>query len=245
MNERELLEKRLNELSQRARNKNYITFSDFLNQDEISILKSSKNFSEYALFGGYDYAERCMAAFGENIQNQDYPIICLKISPINQKFADRLSHRDFLGALMNLGINRNMLGDIITENNEGYLFCNKNIEKYIEDNLQRIRHTTVTCNHIDEIPEFINKLPESEEIIVSSLRADAVISGVFRLSRNETSRLFSSEKVFINSKATVKESVILKNGDTVSLRGYGKFIFVQPIKQTKKGRTVIEIKKYR
>ncbi len=245
MNEKELLEKRLNELEQRALNRNYITFSDFLNQDEISILKSLKHNSEYALFGGYEYAERCIAAFGENIQNQNYPIVCLKISPVKQKFADRLSHRDFLGALMNLGINRNTLGDIITENNEGYLFCNKNIANYIEQNLLRVRHTTVTCSFIDETPEFINKLPDSEEIIVSSLRADAVISGVFKLSRNETARLFNSEKVFINSKTAVKESVVLKDGDTVSLRGYGKFIFVQPIRQTKKGRTIIEIKIYK
>jgi RNA-binding protein YlmH len=245
MNEDELLKKRLNELSHRAFERGYNTFSEFLNLNEISILKSSKQISNYILYGGYSNAERCVVGFGDNIEDWEFPIECVKIEPSIQKFADKLNHRDFLGSLMNLGINRNTLGDIIIIDNIGYLFCLKSISEYITDNLNRIRHTTVKCEIINEIPSVINEEPEPIEIIVTSHRADAIISSVFKLSRNQATQLFNQEKVFINSKVAYKESLMLKENDVVSVRGYGKFIFSQPLRETKKGRNVVEIKLYK
>ena len=153
-----LLKKRLIELSHRAFERGYTTYSNFLNLQEINILKSIKTDSAYTLFGGYENADRCIAAFGDEIYS--YPIICIKVEPLQQKFSDKLTHRDFLGALMNLGIEREMLGDIKILDNIGYVFCLEKISKYIIDNLSGIKHTTVKCNIIDDIPEMFNKLPE-------------------------------------------------------------------------------------
>lgn len=245
MNGEELLKKRLNELSHRAFERGCSTFSDFLNLDEISILKSLRLESGLTLYGGYDNADRCVAGFGTDISHYDFPIICIKIEPSMQKFADKLSHRDFLGALINLGISRNTLGDIVISDNTGYLFCLENIGKFINENLVRVCHTTVKCEIINDIPEIIRNEPDPEEIVVSSQRADAIISAVFKLSRNQTSRLFNQEKVFINSRAAYKEALTLKENDIVSVRGCGKFIFSGSVRKTKKGRTVAEIKKYK
>ena len=122
MNSDELLKSRLEDLARRAYERNYCTFSDFLNLEEASALQSLKLPTEYVLFGGYDGAERCVAGFGDEVADSDFPIVCVEIAPLQQKFADKLNHRDFLGSLMNLGISRGTLGDIIVSSNVGYLF---------------------------------------------------------------------------------------------------------------------------
>lgn len=244
MKENELTKKRLTELSHRAFERGYTTFSDFLNLEEISLLKSLHTESEYNLYGGYDNADRCVASFGE-CEEYQYPISCIKIEPANQKFADELSHRDFLGALMNLGINRSTLGDIIVTNNTGYLFCLNSIKEYILQNLDRIKHTTVRCTESVLPAEIAEKKPEPVELTVSSQRVDIIVAAVFKLSRNAVTQLVNQEKVFINSKIAYKESLTLKSGDIVSVRGKGKFIFDGEIRQTKKNKSVIGIRLYK
>lgn len=239
-----LLKKRLAELSHRAFERGYTTYSTFLNLQEISILKALKLNSKYSLFGGYENADRCVAAFS-NDEVYSYPIVCIKIEPLQQKFSDKLTHRDFLGALMNLGIEREMLGDIKILNNEGYLFCLDKISQYIVDNLSSIKHTSVKCKIIDDIPELFNQLPDEEEYIVSSLRIDTVVSAVFKMSRNSASQLINQEKIFINSKTVYKDSVQLKEGDVVSVRGYGKFIYSQTVNETRKHKMVVAIRLYK
>ena len=239
-----LLKKRLAELSHRAFERSYTTYSTFLNLQEISILKSLKVDSKYSLFGGYENADRCVAAFS-NDEIYSYPIVCIKIKPLQQKFSDKLTHRDFLGALMNLGIERGMLGDIKIINNEGYLFCLDKISQYIVDNLSSIKHTSVKCKIIDDIPELFNQIPDEEEYIVSSLRIDTVVSAVFKMSRNSASQLINQEKIFINSKTVYKDSVQLKEDDVVSVRGYGKFIYSQTVNETRKHKMVVAIRLYR
>ena len=244
MNENELTKKRLTELSHRAFERGYTTFSDFLNLEEISLLKSLHTESEYNLYGGYDNADRCVASFGE-CEEYQYPISCIKIEPANQKFADELSHRDFLGALMNLGINRSTLGDIRVTNNTGYLFCLNSIKEYILQNLDRIKHTTVRCTESVLPAEIAEKKPEPVELTVSSQRVDIIVAAVFKLSRNTVTQLVNQEKVFINSKIAYKESLTLKSGDIVSVRGKGKFIFDGEIRQTKNNTSVIGIRLYK
>ena len=239
-----LLKKRLAELSHRAFERGYTTYSTFLNLQEISILKSLKVDSKYSLFGGYENADRCVAAFS-NDEIYSYPIVCIKIEPLQQKFSDKLTHRDFLGALMNLGIEREMLGDIKILNNEGYLFCLDKISQYIVDNLSSIKHTSVKCKIIDDIPELFNQIPDEEEYIVSSLRIDTVVSAVFKMSRNSASQLINQEKIFINSKTVYKDSIQLKEDVVVSVRGYGKFIYSQTVNETRKHKMVVAIRLYR
>ena len=99
-----MIEKRFEELNERAYERGYNTFSDFLNMEEQSVLKST--FIPCVLFGGYSMAERVVAGFGEDLNDEKFPIVCVCAKPLIQKFADELTHRDFLGALMNLGIKR-------------------------------------------------------------------------------------------------------------------------------------------
>ena len=238
-----MLEKRFNELYNRANQNYYPVFSDFLNLEEQSVL--AKSYLPCVLYGGYEGAERVVAGFGDNVCEQDFPIRCVEIKPVNKKFADKLSHRDFLGGLMNLGIKRELLGDIIIFENSAYLFCLDKISNYIKDNLSRVRHTTVEVNEVDAPPVKAIEPKGAEEMVIASLRVDVAVCQVYNLSRNECAKLFETDKVFINSRKLESRSYQLKEGDMVSVRGYGRFQFVSVVRKTKKDRLVAEMIIYR
>ena len=107
----------LKDLSKKSEMNYRYTFTQFLSLDEQSMLKSiERELYSFTLFGGLNNCERVMARFGSPDDfgyEENFPITCLKAEPILKKFADDLTHRDFLGALMNLGIERNNIGDII------------------------------------------------------------------------------------------------------------------------------------
>lgn len=244
MNDDERIKKRFSELSNRSYERGYTTYTAFLNADEISLLYKSELKTPFVLNGGYENAERCIACFCN--KGEDFPpIVCIKIEPLQQKFADRLTHRDFLGSLMNLGIEREMLGDIIIKENTGYLFCIDKISEYIINELDRIKHTSVKCTICAQIPEFMNELPDEEEYIVSSLRVDAVTASVFKISRSAVSQLVNQGNVYINSRMIYKDGVLLKPNDVVSVRGYGKFIYSRSINETRKHKIIIGIRIYK
>lgn len=235
-------EKRFNELYNRAYEKSYMVFTDFLNLEEQSILANT--YLPCVLYGGYENAERVIAGFGEEIKRDDFPVKYLAVSPVIQKFSDKLTHRDFLGTLMNLGIKREMLGDIIVYENSGYLVCLEQITDYITDNLTRIKHTSVKVTQIAELPDHIVKTPDPSELLVSSLRLDVLVCAVYKLSRSEGAKLFSAGKIFVNSRLEENSSYTVKEKDIVSVRGMGRFAFLQQLRTTKKDRLVIEIRRY-
>lgn len=241
MDDKALISKRLKELYNRAYMNNYPVFSDFLNMEEQSILAQLN--LPCITYGGADRAERVVAGFGDYIDVQSFPIVCIKISPASQKFADKLTHRDFLGGIMNLGIERRLIGDIRIADNCGYVLCLAQIADYITDSLTRIKHTTVKTElYNGDISDTIQ--PESLEVIVSSCRLDAVIAAVCKLSRSESQRLFTTGKIYVNSRLTENTSYSVKEKDIISVRGIGRFEFVTTLRKTKKDRIVIEISRY-
>ncbi len=196
------------------------------------------------LWGGYDGAERCVACFGDReffADNTDYPIKCILIKPTNQKFADSLTHRDFLGSFMGLGIRREVLGDIIIHENCGYLFCLDTIADYIIENLTQVKRTTIKCEITDTVPTNALPQPESREIIVSSERLDVIVSAIYKMSRSQVLPLFNTEKVFVNGVVKQSPSTTANIGEKISVRGFGRFIYNGVIRRTKKERLVISV----
>ena len=199
------------------------------------------------LYGGYDSAERCMAVFGSE---DDFgyecspPVVFIRISPVQMKFADDFTHRDFLGSLMALGIKREMLGDIIIKDNRAFIICMESISEYIISQLDKVKHTSVVCELCDELPQDVLPEFESLEIIVASERIDVLIASVYNLSRNESQKRIESETVFCNSVVVSSTSYVPQPGSIISVRGSGRFIFDSVLRTTKKGRLVVSIKKY-
>ena len=250
MLEEEELKRHILDLAERSYAQNIYTFSDFLTLGEISQVHSFENefnFVKAAFFGGCDGCERQMVRFGSEDELgyvQDFPIRTLEVKPLNAKFADSLSHRDFLGAIMNLGVNRDVLGDIIVRDNTGYIFASESMAEYLCDNLNQVKHTTVVCNICDKCPESAKPVFEMAEIIISSNRCDAVISKLYNLSRTQSSELFRKKLVFVDGRSIEKPTAVLKSGAVVSVRGYGKFVFDGIISETRKGREKALLRKY-
>lgn len=235
----------IKDLSKRAESRNRFVFSDFLTPDEQStVLSFKKELCEVSFFGGVDGCERVMARFGsvsEMGYEVPFPIATIKISPLNIRFAEELTHRDCLGAVMSLGLERSQIGDIVMRDKCCYMFVCENKSEYICNELKKIRHTDIQC----EITSFDDSEPLfktlTKTVIISSDRLDCVISGVFNMSRSDCSALFEGGKIFVNGRQILSPSFRPDDGDTVSVRGHGKFIFHTPTTQTKKGRLVVDI----
>lgn len=238
-NEADILRNRFKELHNRSATRNIYVYSDFLNAYEQALLENEIRYG-YTLYGGYPDAERKIACFGDERElcyEPDPPLTIICISPLSHKFSDDLTHRDFLGSLIGLGIKRETLGDIIITENVGYVFCLESISQFIIDNLFKVKHTSVSCEICDSIPENALPKPKEEVVIVSSLRLDVGISGIYNISRSKSSALVDGEKVFINGRLVTSSSKNIELGDTVSVRGYGRFRYVDILGDTRKGKT--------
>lgn len=249
MNKEEVLfQKRLQDLAMTAYQKDKAVFTDFLSMNELSILHSMDNAFlgvRYETFGGYEFAERQMAKFVPDalFYNCDYPISIIKIVPVHKKFSDVLSHRDYLGALLNLGVERSKIGDIVVKDKEGYVYTHKSMADFFIEELQKIKHTLVQATLCGQIAEPELRFQEIKGT-VASLRADSILSVACGQSRSSVLSLFEAKKVFVNARLTESNSMLLKEGDMVSVRGIGRFIFNEVLSVTKKNRYYISIKKY-
>lgn len=175
---------------------------------------------------------------------EDFPITTLLIEPLNDKFSDNLSHRDYLGAIMNLGIKREVLGDILIKDKRAYVFCLDEIADYLCSELTRIKHTSIKISKIEgDIPELERKL-EDFDILITSPRIDAVVAALTKLSRSQASLLFREKKVLVNNRTCENNSMMLKESCTLSIRGYGKFIYIGEGGRTKKDRVFVKMRKY-
>lgn len=246
------LERRLLDLAGSAYHRGINVFSDFLNLNEQNIFLSLKNelpMIKYFTYGGYNDAERkilcfCGDTFTDEEKNIEYPISCILVKPLNQKFSDSLSHRDFLGAVINLGIDRSKLGDILILENEGYLFTHNSISEFITDQLVKVKHTMVQCHVIDR-KDFIYQ-PKFKEIntTIASIRLDSILAAAFKSSRSSLTGLIEGGKVYVNGKLILSNSYVPKDNDVISARGLGKFIYAGTSYQTKKGRLSIKLLLY-
>lgn len=249
MNEQELCKKRLLDLSRQANRKGIVLFSDFLNLNELNIYHQSKQFFETRTesFGGVPFAERQMIAFLPDALYYDweYPITALKITPAYPKFSEQLGHRDILGSVMQLGVDRGKIGDILIGKGEYYLLCEESIAGYFMENLEKIRHTLVKLAECELSELKITQELERREGIITSNRLDAILACVYKLSRSQASELIRSDKVFINGKSAQNPAAVCHADDIVSVRGFGRFIYREEYGETGKGRLKIRYDLYK
>ena len=247
MNKEEiLLQKRLTELSRVAYHRGIVTFSDFLNLNELNILHTTPKdqwMTRYETFGGYGFSERQMAAFLPD--EYQYPIQAIQITPSSRKFAEELSHRDYLGAVMNLGIERSKIGDILTRDGSAILFVNEDLASYITEQLTRVKHTVVNAAPVFDFREDYQPDYETIKGSVASIRLDTVLSLAFPLSRSKLTSYIEAGRVFVNGKLISSNGYRLKEGDIISVRKMGRILYDGILSETKKGRYMITVRKFR
>lgn len=249
-NEDQLLKKRLIELSRRAYSQQRYTTTEFLTlaeQDTLRRMLFDVGSAPFELYGGFDTAERQLACFGSEAlcgYAAQPPISCVEIAPISKKFADSLSHRDILGALMSLGVRRSVLGDIVLKDNVGYVVCLDSIAEFIAESFVQVKHTTVISTVLETPPDVIAAEPETLSVNVASERLDALIAVVYKMSRSDAQALFRQGKVFVGGRLTENTSAEPSPGAAISVRGYGRLVYEGISKQTKKGRLFVNVRVY-
>lgn len=249
--EQQKLKNRLHELAERSFSQGIYTFTGFLGLGEQDVFWQEEpklRYAGYTLYGGCEGADRVMVRFG-NAEELGYevpfPIVCIHVAPVQQKFADDLSHRDFLGALMNLGIERSTVGDIRAGEKQAYLFCQDSMAEFICGNLEQVRHTHVRCAVTEDIESLQREEPLIVTVQVQSLRVDAVLAKVYNMSREKSLELFRAGKVYVNGRLCENNSRLLGPEETVNARGFGKFVLREEVRETRKGKLSIEAAVYR
>ena len=204
------------------------------------------------IYGGFEQAERKMyviypdkfnsVVVEKNLSN----IIQIIRIELPDDLKGKYTHRDYLGAVIKLGIERKKIGDIIVDQNGADIIADKDVVKFLLDNLgslTRFSKSTISVQNIEDLrPVEIKK--EELEIIVSSMRLDNVISELARCSRNKALDIINTERVFINFECETKKTKQVKTGDMITIRGKGRFFVKEIIGQTRSGRTVIKIEKF-
>jgi RNA-binding protein YlmH len=191
--------------------------------------------------GLFKEAERRMISFN-NIYDNPFPMKLIKINSTS-KFSS-LTHRDFLGGILSLGIERNKIGDLLVDNNTCYVPVHDEIESFILYNINKISKAVCNVEIIDNF-ELIPKITFKEEIIlVSSLRVDGVVSKITNVSRSKAQAMIEQGQVLINYVKIKDKSYELKGEERITIRGFGKFIVGNSIGNSKSGRIKIIINKY-
>lgn len=266
MDEKEYLRGRLHDLAGRAWRNGYPAHSDFLSLAEQELLyaemrKENPGADEHhlegavcLLYGGFDDAERKCAVFlPEYLTEADFlsgerqnpeVIACLYISPLNQEFSDRPTHRDYLGALMNMGIERGKVGDILVKEEGAHVVVMKEMAEYIGRELTRVRRTSVRAVPVSFEEFDVHPETEIRRGSVSSERLDSIAAMVWHLSRTTAKELAEQEKMSVNGRLITSSSHPLHTGDRVSLRGYGKFVYDGVVSRTKKDRLMVQVSVY-
>ncbi|MBQ8000484.1 MAG: hypothetical protein IJ298_04615 [Ruminococcus sp.] len=242
MDETQLLLSRLDDLIYSC-GYNGDSYIGFLNERECSLAVSylRNRRIEFSMDGGYPNATRmyiCVSDISEPI----FPITALQIKSKGNR---ELTHRDYLGSLMGLGIKRECIGDIIAvSNNEAVVFVRDDISEYIIRELDRVGREPVTVCLYSGDTDNLNSKTEELNLIVTSMRADNFVSACINSSRTEAARLISSDLVFLNYVQVNKPSQSINEGGIISIRGHGKYIVGALSGKTKRDRLVIKVLHY-
>lgn len=199
-------------------------------------------------FGGFSEAERKMLIYlpeyldESALMDDDSPIVCLH-ADFNAD--DMPTHRDFLGALMGMGIGRETVGDICVGKGWCDFFVTEEIAPYLLLNFTgagctRLRLTQIRLSEAS-IPQLEVKTVKAT---LASLRLDAVIAAGFHIGRSNAVQAVSAGKVSIDGLLCEKPDKTVPEGAKISLRGSGKIRLIKVNGQTKKGRISVDIHRY-
>ena len=223
----------------------YSGFLSPLEQDDFLRCPEAAGFS-FCFTGGHEAAERRILATSkpEGDMAPEIPISVISVKPKSEKYAEELTHRDYLGAILGLGIERSLVGDILIRDKQCWFFCLSSAADLIASSLETVRRTAVRAEIVSsDIPELRPRYA-SLRFNVASERLDAVTAAFAGLPRAQAGQLFSAEKVFVNGRIIQDKGARLKEGDILSVRGFGKAVYDGIEHETKKNRLWVSLRKY-
>lgn len=237
--------------------RNSIEYTDFLDMRQRQLLEKvlkEIRFNNYIATGGFKSAERTVLIFYpeklEELFNKGFFDYNTILNVVKIKLPNELKgiykHRDYLGAIIKVGIKREKVGDINVYKDGADLIVLKDAVKYILEGLQKLTRFSKSEFENIKLEELNIQEPKLQilNIIVPSMRIDSILSEIIRTSRAKALEIIKEEKVFINHEIVAKGSKEVKNSDMITVRGKGRFKVNGIINNTKKGNLILEIEKY-
>jgi RNA-binding protein YlmH len=224
--------------------------TEFLDPHQLMLAERVLAFygGDYEFFGGFPGAERAIALFypdyTEEDERDEYRESVFKVLEVRPNARGSLSHRDYLGALMGLGIKREITGDILVEEEKCSIVVLEEIADYIASNLLKVGNTGVNTTIVD-IMNLSAPEPKEREIrtTVAALRLDSVCAPAFGISRSKSAEWIKAGKVNLNWEASQNPDKAVREGDTISIRGKGRAVLEKVGGRTRKDRLAIIIRK--
>ena len=248
MSQKEFLSSRLEEAALTASRRMMYIFTDFYEPNLQHIIEREIGRypeSDCTFFGGTEYTERkmlCVHPKGDAPSQDDFPVDCVQaVLPKNAS----VSHPDVLGAVLGAGIERDKVGDITVRDGLIQVFVASPLGQFICENVTSVSRWDVDMKLAgkDDIVSYEPVFTEVS-VIIPSMRIDAVIHAVYRLSRSEAAAFVKGEKVFIDHEPVTKPGRDVKAGDIISVRSKGRFIVESLDGSTKKGNLKITVKRF-
>ncbi len=240
--EERILISRVMDLAQRCEITRAVVYTPFLNPREQRLVRGyCKGDFHIRVSGGYEDAERAVLAFCPCEDDQAvFPFVILKITATDGRV---FSHRDYLGAILALGIKREKLGDIITESDSAFVFCASSVAEFVCLNLDKVSSSNVVCEISYDTHNFSFKRKyEDRDVTVASLRLDCIVSAATGNSREKSTALINRGLVQLNYDVAKNTSARIENGDVISVRGYGKLLVETDNATSRKGRVIVRLK---
>lgn len=242
-----------------ARQNDTITGSGFLDLRQKSLVSDhvrGESGVTCHFYGGYEDAERCIAVFlpeyetaGESIctyfdaRKEEDPLALLRVQ--RSPGGRTLSHRDYLGSLLALGIKREGVGDILARETGADILILREIGPFLLSHYTHAGREELIATLADRgqliLPEGRQ---EEKRAVVASLRLDNLVSAAFSLSRKEASEGVRKGLVFVNHRQVMKPDFQGKEGDKIVFRGHGKIILKAVDGKTKKDRIAIRFDRF-
>lgn len=235
--------------------RNKIENTNFLSMYQTGIvekfLKKIK-VNNYCLWGGYETAERKILILypekytHEMIVKNYNKIMCIIRVELPEEEQGKFTHRNYLGGIVKLGLDREKIGDILVNDDGADIIVSKDSENFLISELpmlKRFEGSNIKAESIENLKQVEPKIEELK-IIVPSLRLDNFISDLARTSRNKAVDIIKSERVYLNGNLEIKTSKQIKENDVITIRGKGRFIVKEFTGNTRSGRTIVAIEKF-
>ncbi len=247
----------------------YLTFTHFMDPHQRAIAKRIlRDIGKPVIFeGGYADAERVVGLFlpdylsfdypGDHTSNSppteilkelrsnpEYPLSLLQVVYKKNTYAKELTHRDYLGALMNLGVKRETLGDILIHDDFAQVIVLSDVAPYLENNLTQVGRVSVEVQSSDLSQLLLPQVKTEEKTAtVASLRLDAIVAEGFKLSRSQASEYIEAGKVYLQFEECTNGAKAVEEGSTISLRGMGRIILDKVGGNSKKNRIFVTLRR--
>lgn len=242
---------RVEELCRIAQSRGIPRYTGFLSDREQSLAKAACNradFSSLRFWGGYENAERCVLCLEPPDTWQEQPVGYLRLTAFSGKDAAP-AHRDYLGSILGLGLDRACLGDLLQDPNDAAVFYAMILtdkQEFVASELTSAGHCPVRVEVCEELPSHILQGIERDlrEATVSSLRADAVLAAMMRTSRSRAAEYVAAGRVEINHLPLRASHEPVYARDIFTVRGVGRFQLVEIGGKSRKDRVFISFFQY-